>query len=997
MQHLTSELTQQLSSKLKLGERAKPVCRVEVDRMAFIPGRTQELKWLDATQQGNIQAINSVINITQDSSGNDIYEGSTTNNSLNIVFPAEGYSLANVSSEYGQRWGKLHGGIDIAVPLNTNVLSAWDGKVVVVDRSHPSMGGGNEVWVQHSGGIMTKYFHNNSLVATVGDNVNAGGVIAKAGSTGDSTGNHLHFEVWEGSTNGYGGTRVNPRPYLEGKKKIGMPSVNVGAGVVDSGTVSGTPGEVLLDERFVTREWKSKSRYTADLSFAKLSDTTQGAVTLSLDASIQGSSPVTTGFSIALTSTRNCYMDIGYKTLFDVGSVNELWVYVNNKVARRVTSFANSNSNESVLNTYIPSGDVTVRIEVRWNGVAKSKFSLNYITVTELNSAPEWVATKRISKIDPTSVQPVLEEQQMNQIIFGQKTETYVLQVGSFVYMDTLVLDNVMNCDIDDQFELSASQATVTITNPKGYYSPDYNSYLFPELGKVSPWSYYINGMHVGVLSDNTPVRIFMGYGQSLERVFTGLIDKVDLNGTSTLNFTCRNMYKRLLEKVITERKQYPELGNYEPDSEESSTAGMDYRAQILIAAKTNAAKLSVDPLFILAMARHETGLGTTGLGVPEKGGYILGYGCPSKTAPNPIYAGVDRQTYYGAKRVSEALASKNRIVASKADVYYFHDGGDKGTSYTWSQDRENWVTDVWNMYSAMKLDPNPWDIISTNNPTSDPVAGSPRPWLKSAVVEDLVGYAGLFGWRANNQDIHYPDAVIEETYLIEIDQAKGKMVRAVPNRAGVFETVDTDSIPTPQGWLNPFVDNVGRTFKAYGYKVSDAINEVMVDTGYRTYCDRYGTFRLEKINMQKPIVDTFTEYENLISITKTIDWSRGRSHVVVIDELNKRDNFLDGEILTELKGEVRTAVASVPWAKTYEQKKQVADRLFFDMKRSCRTLQVSVPMNPSLEILDRVNIINQQTTTRSVYTIKGIRTSFSENGAVQVIDLMWSKDGVTI
>jgi len=53
--------------------------------------------------------------------------------------------------------------------------------------------------------------------------------------------------------------------------------------------------------------------------------------------------------------------------------------------------------------------------------------------------------------------------------------------------------------------------------------------------------------------------------------------------------------------------------------------------------------------------------------------------------------------------------------------------------------------------------------------------------------------------------------------------------------------------------------------------------------------------------------------------------------------------------------------------------------------------------MNPALDVLDRVHVKNRHTTTRSVYTIKGIRTSFSENGAIQIVDLMWSMDGTVV
>ncbi|WMT39288.1 hypothetical protein RE628_17705 [Paenibacillus sp. D2_2] len=196
----------------------------------------------------------------------------------------------------------------------------------------------------------------------------------------------------------------------------------------------------------------------------------------------------------------------------------------------------------------------------------------------------------------------------------------------------------------------------------------------------------------------------------------------------------------------------------------------------------------------------------------------------------------------------------------------------------------------------------------------------------------------------------------------------------------------------------NPFTEEYGRTFEQYTAKVSEAIGEVISEIPYRSYCDRYGTYRLERLNYNKPIVAEFTENDNLISINKSLDWSRGRSHVVVKDEGGNQGNFVDKEILMELKGEIRTTVLPVKWAKTIEAKKEIAEKAFFDMKRLCRTLQVSIPANPALEVLDNVLVTDKTTTTRSIYTIKSIRTSFSvDAGMIQVIDLMWAQKGVMV
>ena len=99
----------------------------------------------------------------------------------------------------------FHGGIDIAAPYGSNILAAAGGKVVVVSYSS---GSGNYIVVDHGGGIMTMYAHASKIVAKFGDTVKKGQVIALVGSTGASTGNHLHFEVRVDNT------KVDPLIYL---------------------------------------------------------------------------------------------------------------------------------------------------------------------------------------------------------------------------------------------------------------------------------------------------------------------------------------------------------------------------------------------------------------------------------------------------------------------------------------------------------------------------------------------------------------------------------------------------------------------------------------------------------------------------------------------------------------------------------------------------------------------------------------------------------------
>lgn len=98
-----------------------------------------------------------------------------------------------VSSEYGRRWGKRHKGIDIAADEGVAVTAAAPGKVLF---SGESKGGyGNVVILRHDQTTTSLYAHNRQLLVKEGEQVSAGQTIALMGSTGRSTGPHVHFEI----------------------------------------------------------------------------------------------------------------------------------------------------------------------------------------------------------------------------------------------------------------------------------------------------------------------------------------------------------------------------------------------------------------------------------------------------------------------------------------------------------------------------------------------------------------------------------------------------------------------------------------------------------------------------------------------------------------------------------------------------------------------------------------------------------------------------------
>lgn len=122
-----------------------------------------------------------------------------------------GFVLTAGFGDCGPLWASCHSGQDFAVPAGTPVVAAGSGVVVFAGKSGAY---GNAVHVLHSGGIATWYGHLSEIRVQSGDTVPVGGLIGLAGSTGNSTGPHLHFEVRIQASPGSSGQPVDPMPWL---------------------------------------------------------------------------------------------------------------------------------------------------------------------------------------------------------------------------------------------------------------------------------------------------------------------------------------------------------------------------------------------------------------------------------------------------------------------------------------------------------------------------------------------------------------------------------------------------------------------------------------------------------------------------------------------------------------------------------------------------------------------------------------------------------------
>ena len=118
-----------------------------------------------------------------------------------MIWPVNG----PIVSPFGMRWGRLHAGVDIAVPAGTPIRAAKSGRVVLLGWTG---GYGNYTCVGHGGGVSTCYAHQSRYATSNGANVSQGQVIGYVGCTGHCFGDHLHFETR------INGSPVNPAGYL---------------------------------------------------------------------------------------------------------------------------------------------------------------------------------------------------------------------------------------------------------------------------------------------------------------------------------------------------------------------------------------------------------------------------------------------------------------------------------------------------------------------------------------------------------------------------------------------------------------------------------------------------------------------------------------------------------------------------------------------------------------------------------------------------------------
>lgn len=166
-----------------------------------IDSDTNDIKETIATSQKEIDAINDMLKQTYSSASTG---SGTVSGNGKLSYPTSYRTISAGYPNYSN--GSYHGGVDWPCPTGTAVRAAGSGTVLSVKYLNYSYG--YHIIIDHGDGLSTLYAHNSELLVSAGQQVSKGQLIAKSGSTGNSSGPHVHFEVR------VNGTQVNPLKYL---------------------------------------------------------------------------------------------------------------------------------------------------------------------------------------------------------------------------------------------------------------------------------------------------------------------------------------------------------------------------------------------------------------------------------------------------------------------------------------------------------------------------------------------------------------------------------------------------------------------------------------------------------------------------------------------------------------------------------------------------------------------------------------------------------------
>ena len=184
---IASREAQLETTRVALESRQSSLSMLRSDKeslLGTVRNDIQQHEEIAADLRSRIQA--TVAEASSSSSGSVSSTGSGS-----MIWPIDG----TLTSPFGPRWGRVHEGLDISAPAGTPIKAAASGTVILMQSEAESGGYGLFTCVDHGGGLSTCYAHQSAFGTSVGAEVSQGDVIGYVGNTGNSFGDHLHFET----------------------------------------------------------------------------------------------------------------------------------------------------------------------------------------------------------------------------------------------------------------------------------------------------------------------------------------------------------------------------------------------------------------------------------------------------------------------------------------------------------------------------------------------------------------------------------------------------------------------------------------------------------------------------------------------------------------------------------------------------------------------------------------------------------------------------------
>ena len=598
MIYLNDSALQTLKERLKIGDKKVNV-RVEVDKFDYIPGQISEFSTVMLSTDKTAPALN--------------LSGVSVNSAIEVMFPLQGKSISDYEPikdyvKFGApryregRYSHDHRGIDFGAPKGHPVVAVADGEVVGKIVNHATAG--NMLEILHDNGYRSVYIHLNNFAKingmpiALGTKVSQGQVIAYVGNTGTTehkqgldSNHHLHFEIRKNSTKSDRGTPVDPYPFLKGSQKFR----EVGTLV----TTSAVKSDNNLYYDYITEKV-----YESNFSnIAELNKYVQSA-TVVWGIGKDGSIPVLTPKKVVASesaiyktfhSTNDTLISVKLKAVLSGGEV--LKFYVDGQVVHTVTESTNDYTTRTIQvpaslngtqtfgiaitpnttvqrvpNVFIQKieiynryrriannsdlevsdvKNIVVNSDLQGEAYVKSSPDPSAANLVQLNAGDKFTFLETVFSGDSKWYKTVYNGQEgyinSDHAYLQSDSDiiavTYQVPTGAFVYSKTVVLEDVISVDIDYKYEMRAAEATITLFNKNGRYNPDYNPALFNDISEPG---------YAGLFVENAPIRIYIGYGDNLQRRFTGLISNVSTSSDGyVLTINCVDMMKLLNDFTI--------------------------------------------------------------------------------------------------------------------------------------------------------------------------------------------------------------------------------------------------------------------------------------------------------------------------------------------------------------------------------------------------------------------------------------------------------------